>query len=135
MKQRKATRRSFLDTALKGGALAGTASLTIAKDLFAQASGPIVIGHHCDLTGVISSWGFWHDKCAKAAVDIINKGGGIAGRKVELATEDTESNPAPGAAQAAQSDPARQRRVHRGLGAFRRDAGGVAHRLRAEDPV
>ena len=67
------------------------------KDLFAQASGPIVIGHHCDLTGVISSWGFWHDKAAKAAVDIINKGGGIAGRKVELVTEDTESNPAPGA--------------------------------------
>ena len=97
MKQRKVTRRSFLETALKGGALAGTASLTITKDLFAQASGPIVIGHHCDLTGVISSWGYWHDKCAKAAVDIINKGGGIAGRKVELATEDTESNPAPGA--------------------------------------
>jgi branched-chain amino acid transport system substrate-binding protein len=97
MKQSKVSRRSFLDTALKGGALAGTASLTIAKDLFAQASGPIVIGHHCDLTGVISSWGFWHDKCAKAAVDIINKSGGIAGRKVELATEDTESNPAPGA--------------------------------------
>src|SRR6266568_7349093 len=97
MKQRKVTRRSFLETALKGGALAGTASLTITKDLFAQGSGPLVIGHHCDLTGVISSWGIWHDKAAKAAVDIINKSGGIAGRKVELATEDTESNPAPGA--------------------------------------
>src|SRR5271169_1878513 len=97
MKQKKASRRSFLETALKGGALAATASLTITRDLLAQASGPIVIGHHCDLTGVISSWGFWHDKAAKAAVDIINKGGGIGGRKVELATEDTESNPAPGA--------------------------------------
>jgi branched-chain amino acid transport system substrate-binding protein len=97
MKQRTVTRRSFLDVALKGGALASTASLTITKDLFAQPSGPIVIGHHCDLTGVISSWGFWHDKCAKAAVDIINKGGGVSGRKVELVTEDTESNPAPGA--------------------------------------
>src|SRR6476659_2330354 len=97
MKQRNVTRRSFLDVALKGGALATTASLTITKDLFAQASGPIVIGHHCDLTGVISSWGFWHDKAAKAAVDIINQGDGIAGRKVELATEDTESNPASGA--------------------------------------
>jgi branched-chain amino acid transport system substrate-binding protein len=97
MKQGKLSRRSFLETALRGGALAGTASLTITKDLLAQASGPIVIGHHCDLTGVISSWGFWHDKAAKAAVDLINKGGGIAGRKVELATEDTESNPAPGA--------------------------------------
>ena len=67
------------------------------RDVYAQASGPIVIGHHCDLTGAISSWGFWHDKAAKAAVDIINAGGGIAGRKVELATEDTESNPASGA--------------------------------------
>ena len=56
-----------------------------------------MIGHHCDLTGVISSWGLWHDKAAKAAVDIINQGGGIAGRKVEFATEDTESNPASGA--------------------------------------
>src|SRR5436853_1885272 len=97
LKQRKVTRRNFLETALKGGALAGTASLTITKDLFAQSSGPLVIGHHCDLTGVISSWGVWHDKAAKAAVALINKGGGIAGRKVELATEDTESNPAPGA--------------------------------------
>src|SRR6516164_11159316 len=97
MKKRNVSRRSFLATALGGGALYTGASLTITRDLFAQTSGPIVIGHHCDLTGVISSWGFWHDKCATAAVDIINKGGGIAGRKVELATEDTESNPAPGA--------------------------------------
>src|ERR1700694_3754387 len=97
MKERKPSRRSFLATALGGGALSATASLTLTRDLFAQASGPIVIGHHCDLTGVLSSWGFWHDKAAHAAVDIINKGGGIAGRKVELVTEDTESNPAPGA--------------------------------------
>src|ERR1700686_1015049 len=34
---------------------------------------------------------------AKDSVHIINKDGGIAGRKVELATEDTESNPASGA--------------------------------------
>jgi len=96
MTQKKISRRSFLETALAAGS-AGVASLTITRDLFAQASGPLVIGHHCDLTGVISSWGVWHDKAAKAAVDIINKGGGIADRKVELATEDTESNPAPGA--------------------------------------
>jgi branched-chain amino acid transport system substrate-binding protein len=94
---KKLSRRSFLETALAGGAVASTASLTIMKDAFAQATGPIVIGHHCDLTGVISSWGFWHDKAAKAAVEIINKGGGIANRKVELVTEDTESNPASGA--------------------------------------
>lgn len=96
MKRRKLSRRSFLEVALAGGA-AGVANLTIAKDLFAQASGPIVIGHHCDLTGVISSWGYWHDKAAKAAVKLINDGGGVKGRKIELATEDTESNPASGA--------------------------------------
>jgi branched-chain amino acid transport system substrate-binding protein len=94
---KKLSRRSFLECALAGGAGAASANLTVIRDAFAQASGPIVIGHHCDLTGVISSWGYWHDKAAKAAVDIINKGGGIAGRKVELATEDTESNPASGA--------------------------------------
>jgi branched-chain amino acid transport system substrate-binding protein len=94
---KKLSRRSFIECAIAGGAAAGTANLTLMKDAFAQASGPLVIGHHCDMTGVISSWGVWHDKAARAAVDIINQGGGIAGRKVELATEDTESNPASGA--------------------------------------
>jgi branched-chain amino acid transport system substrate-binding protein len=94
---KRISRRSFLECALAGGAAAGTANLTIMKDAFAQTSKPLVIGHHCDLTGVISSWGVWHDKAARAAVDIINQDGGIAGRKVELATEDTESNPASGA--------------------------------------
>ena len=78
---KKLSRRSFLEVALAGGAL-GTANITLMRDVYAQASGPIVIGHHCDLTGAISSWGFWHDKAAKAAVDIVNSGGGIAGRKL-----------------------------------------------------
>jgi len=81
---RKLSRRSFLECALAGGTAAGTANLTIMRDAFAQASGPLVIGHHCDLTGAIASWGVWHEKAAKAAVQLINQGGGIAGRKVEL---------------------------------------------------
>ena len=97
MEETKSTRRSFLQTVLAGGAAAATANLTIMKDLFAQAGGPIRIGHHCDLTGVISSWGYWHDLAAKRAIELINKQGGIAKRKVELVTEDTESNPAAGA--------------------------------------
>jgi branched-chain amino acid transport system substrate-binding protein len=97
MEETKPTRRSFLQTVLAGGAAAATANLTIMKDLFAQAGGPIKIGHHCDLTGVISSWGYWHDLAAKKAVELINQQGGIAKRKVELVTEDTESNPAAGA--------------------------------------
>ena len=90
-------RRTLMDYALKGGVAAGLANMTIVSNLFAQSAGPIVIGHHAELTGGFSSWGYWHDKCARKAVDLINSQGGIANRKVELATEDTESNPATGA--------------------------------------
>ena len=94
----KLKRRSFMQYALAGGVSSGLANLTIMKDVFAQApTGPIIIGHHCELTGGFASWGYWHDKAAKKAVDLINKSGGIANRKVELVTEDTESNPASGA--------------------------------------
>lgn len=90
-------RRSFLQTALAGGAIASTAYVSLTRDLFAKESGPIVIGHQCEVTGDFSSWGYWHDQCAKAAVKVINEGGGIAGRKLEVPVADTESNPAAGA--------------------------------------
>jgi branched-chain amino acid transport system substrate-binding protein len=93
------TRRSFLEVALAGGAAASGAYVSLARDMsaFAQASGPIVIGHHCELTGGFASWGYWHNKAALAAAKVINESGGIAGRKLDLVTEDTESNPAAGA--------------------------------------
>ena len=90
-------RRSFLQTALAGGVVASTAYLSLTRDLVAKESGPIVIGHQCELTGGFSSWGYWHDKCAKAAANVINEGGGIAGRKLEVPVADTESTPAAGA--------------------------------------
>jgi branched-chain amino acid transport system substrate-binding protein len=96
MKGIKINRRSFLSHALAGGAAAGTSYLGLTRDLYAQAGGPIVLGSHCELTGGFASWGYWHDKAAKAAVKLVNEQGGIAGRKVELITEDTESNPATG---------------------------------------
>lgn len=93
----RVNRRSFLQSALAGGVSAGLANLTIMKGAFAQApAGPIIIGHHCEQTGGFASWGYWHDKAAQKAVNLINKNGGIAKRKVELVTEDTESNPASG---------------------------------------
>lgn len=95
MKGIKLNRRSFLSYALAGGAAAGTSYLGLTKDLYGQ-SGSIILGSHCELTGGFASWGYWHDKAAKAAVALVNEQGGIAGRKVELVTEDTESNPATG---------------------------------------
>lgn len=95
MKGIKLNRRSFLSHALAGGAAAGTSYLSLTKDLYGQG-GPIILGSHCELTGGFASWGYWHDKAAKAAVKLVNEQGGIAGRKVELVTEDTESNPATG---------------------------------------
>lgn len=99
LKQSGITRRSFLEVALGGGAAASGAYVSLASGMsaFAQASGPIVIGHHCELTGGFASWGYWHNKAALAATKHINESGGIAGRKLELVTEDTESNPAAGA--------------------------------------
>src|SRR3977135_1835844 len=86
MESKRPSRRSFLEYALAGGVSAGLANLTIMKNAFAQAGGPIVIGHHCELTGGFASWGYWHDKAARKAVNLINKGGGIARRKVEQVT-------------------------------------------------
>lgn len=89
------TRRSFLTHALGGGVAAGTSYLGLSVRAYA-AGGPIILGSHVELTGGFSSWGYWHDKAAKAAVQIVNEQGGIAGRKVQLVAEDTESNPATG---------------------------------------
>lgn len=86
-------RRSFLKLALAGGVASQGLNLTILKDLFAKPSGgPIIIGHQCDLTGGISSWGYWHDKAIRTAIDYLNDNNGIAGRPVKYVLEDTETN-------------------------------------------
>jgi branched-chain amino acid transport system substrate-binding protein len=92
------TRRKFLKTAAAGAALAPASNLMIFKDIFAKPKGDaIVIGHQCDLTGGISSWGYWLDKAARKAVEYLNENDGIAGRPVKLVVEDTETNPPTGA--------------------------------------
>ena len=93
-----ATRRTFMKTFLAGGVLGQAINLTFAKNLFAGTSGdPIIIGHQCDLTGGISSWGYWLNKAAEEAVKHLNANNGIAGRPVKLVTEDTETNAPTGA--------------------------------------
>ena len=96
--KKKTSRRSFMKMVLAGGVLGQGLNLTLARDLFAKPTGaPIIIGHQCDLTGGISSWGYWLDKAAKAACDHLNANNGIAGRPVEYVVEDTETNPPTGA--------------------------------------
>ena len=94
----RTTRRRFTKTLLAGGVLAPAVNLALARSLFAKTSGdPIVLGHQCDVTGGISSWGYWLNKAAEEAVRHINDNDGIAGRPVKLVTEDTETNPPTGA--------------------------------------
>lgn len=89
-------RREFLK-ATAAGTLAVQGGL-LTRAAWAKPQGqPIVIGHQCDLTGGFSSWGYWCDKAARAAVKYLNDNNGIAGRPVEYVVEDTESNPPTGA--------------------------------------
>jgi branched-chain amino acid transport system substrate-binding protein len=83
------SRRRFLCTAVAASAVATAGWPTIAR---AQERDEIVIGFQNDLTGVLASYGYWYDKTAKAAIARINGQGGVAGKKVRLVSEDTESN-------------------------------------------
>jgi branched-chain amino acid transport system substrate-binding protein len=80
------TRREFLK------ALAGT-GMILGLPLVGRAQTPIRIGHQVDLSGSLAIYGYWQDKALRAAVAEV---GEIAGRPLELLTEDTESNPATG---------------------------------------
>jgi branched-chain amino acid transport system substrate-binding protein len=84
------SRRRFL----RGATLAAAAASSGAwpSSARSQEKDEIVIGFQNDLTGLLASYGYWYDKTAKAVVARINGQGGIAGKKVRLVTEDTESN-------------------------------------------
>lgn len=58
---------------------------------------PLAIGLLAEKTGGLAAYGYSHEKVMKAAVEKVNKEGGIGGRPVELYVEDTESKPSVGA--------------------------------------
>jgi branched-chain amino acid transport system substrate-binding protein len=58
---------------------------------------PIKIGIIVEKTGGLAAYGYSHEKVMVAAVAKANKEGGIAGRRVQLYVEDSESKPPVGA--------------------------------------
>ncbi|MBV1902462.1 MAG: ABC transporter substrate-binding protein [Marinosulfonomonas sp.] len=89
------SRRSALKTL---GVGAGAAALPMwARYANAQTSEPIRIGFQKHATGIGASYGRWYDRTSQAAVKMINAGGGINGRMVELVTEDDGTDPKRGA--------------------------------------
>lgn len=84
------TRRAFLKAL-------GTGAITFAiPKVTGYGQEPLTIGLQADLTGGLATYGYWHLKSARAAVERINREGGIEGRKLELAYEDTKTDPATG---------------------------------------
>jgi branched-chain amino acid transport system substrate-binding protein len=91
----KITRR----TALKGmGAVAGAAAGSgLMPYIQVNASEPIRIGFQQHATGIGASYGRWYGRVTEAAVKLINEGGGINGRPVEVIAEDDGTDPKRGA--------------------------------------
>ena len=90
------TRRSVLKgLALGTGAIAATGAFP--RFVQAQSSEPIKLGFQLHRTGIGASYGRWYERTATAALQVINDGGGINGRPVELIFEDDGTDPKRGA--------------------------------------
>jgi len=93
------TRTISRRAALKGaGAAAGLALAPgFVRYAQAQSSEPIKIGFQAHRTGIGAAYGRWYEVVTNAAVKLINEGGGINGRPVEVIVEDDGTDPARGA--------------------------------------
>lgn len=79
-------------TALKGMA-AGATLLASPAVLRAASGGTIKLGAPFHRTGIGASYGRWYERVAQAAVKLINDGGGINGKPIELIVEDDGTDP------------------------------------------
>ncbi|RKF13467.1 ABC transporter substrate-binding protein [Roseovarius spongiae] len=80
------------------GTLAGAASLPLwARYTHAQTAEPIRIGFQIHRTGIGAAYGRWYGRTTDAAVKLINEGGGINGRPIEIIAEDDGTDPKRGA--------------------------------------
>ncbi len=78
---------------LMGGAGALTSALLLPDRLAAQDSGPIKLGALVPLTGAGGAWGPSINASQQLVVDEVNAAGGVLGRKIQLITEDSQTNP------------------------------------------
>ncbi|MEM6589474.1 MAG: ABC transporter substrate-binding protein [Pseudomonadota bacterium] len=92
----KTSRRGALKT-LAGG-VAGAATMPLwARYTHAQTSEPLKIGFQIHRTGIGAAYGRWYGRTTEAAAALINEGGGINGRMVEIIAEDDGTDPKRGA--------------------------------------
>lgn len=88
-------RRTLLQGVAAGGLLATTPLVT--RFASAQSAAPIKIGFQQHSTGIGAAYGRWYGRTTEAAVKMINDGGGINGRPVEIVAEDDGTDPKRGA--------------------------------------
>lgn len=83
------------------GAAGGVAPSRLASRALAQSTAggdkPIKIGFQVHRTGIGAAYGRWYERTTAAAVKLINEMGGIAGRPIELISEDDGTDPKRGA--------------------------------------
>jgi len=82
-------------TLLKGAG-AGLLAAGFAPPVWAQ-SAPIKLGFQLHRTGIGAAYGRWYERTAQAALKLVNDGGGINGRPVEIVFEDDGTDPKRGA--------------------------------------
>ncbi|MYJ51577.1 MAG: ABC transporter substrate-binding protein [Gammaproteobacteria bacterium] len=91
-------KRSTLKKFAAAAGVAVSAQINPAMIGYVQGSDrPIRVGMQLHRTGIGASYGRWYERAAVAAVDLINREGGINGRPVELVIEDDGTDPKRGA--------------------------------------
>jgi len=98
--QPKVSRRALLGTTagLAGAGVLASQLDPIARTAHAAGSdAPIRIGFQAHRTGIGALYGRWYERTTNAAAKYINDMGGIAGRPVEVVTEDDGTDPKRGA--------------------------------------
>lgn len=84
-------------TVLGGLAASGAALALPARFASAQSAAPIKLGFQLHRTGIGAAYGRWYERTAQAALKLVNDGGGINGRPVEILFEDDGTDPKRGA--------------------------------------